>query len=113
MRGRTDGSDATIQGARYRSKDVEVIAIRWTGENAEELEEFTLVRRTFEHDAEAEVSCFQYEPLTQAGCIWNESSLTWNQVDVGDYIIRGTEGAYYSCDPSAFHEVYEPAQGGC
>ena len=96
---------------RYRSKIAKIHAIQWTGDNSEEVEKFTSVRQTFEHSSEDQVPCFQHDPSTGAGFVWNGSNHTWHRVNVGDFIIRGTRGQYYPCDPSAFHEAYTPVRG--
>ena len=32
--------------------------------------------------------------------------------DLGDYIIRGVKGEFYSCKPDIFAATYDPAPGG-
>jgi hypothetical protein len=33
---------------------------------------------------------------------------TWVGVKAGDYVIRGSKGEFYPCDPGVFHAKYEP-----
>jgi hypothetical protein len=106
----SDSPDAPADGRRYRSRAAEIEAVQWTRDNTDQVEKFTLVRRTFEHGSDGEVSCFQRESFADVGSIWNETNNSWQQVKVGDFVIRGGSGKYYSCDPAAFHEVYEPTR---
>lgn len=75
---------------KYKTKPCEIEAIQWTGDNIDEVLEFTegnaylsqaiLKIRTLEGDMEAKVT---------------------------DYIIRGLRGEYYPCKEDVFHKKYE------
>ena len=75
---------------KYRKKPVIIEAIRWTGKNLSEIDNFmggtvenkgtTLVIHTLEGDMTA---------------------------SVGDYIIKGVHGEFYPCKPDIFEQTYE------
>ena len=80
---------------KYRKKPIVVEAIQWTGDNFEEIYEFTkgnccvhvdtgkLIIRTLEGDMEAER---------------------------GAFIIKGKIGEFYPCKKEIFLETYEPVK---
>ena len=91
---------------KYRKKPVVVEAIRWTGDNLEEIKAF--VGRRLEYwynDAAWEV---------QKGPVTIEMKIKTlegdNYVSIGDYIIRGVAGEYYPCKPDIFEKTYEPVE---
>ena len=76
---------------RYRKKPVEIEAVRWTGENLEEIKDFAkgaLVRR-----GPAGIAIDTLEGRMRA--------------DKGDYIIKGIAGEFYPCKPDIFKATYE------
>lgn len=74
---------------KYIKKPVEVEAVQWNGENAEEVLEFT--NRT------AEFKNGEMKILTLEGTM---------TVSVGDYIIKGVKGEVYPCKPDIFEATY-------
>lgn len=75
---------------QYRKKPVKIEAVKWTGDNYSEIEEFTndtsyLLRR-----------CLFIKTL--------EGELIAN---TGDYIIKGVKGEFYPCKPDIFEKTYE------
>lgn len=88
---------------RYRKKPVVIDAVRWTGDNYDELfvwtgERFLLVPapdRTEDPDITAEV----FDVLHS----------TWVGVKTGQWVIRGVKGEFYPCDPDVFRATYEDA----
>ena len=87
---------------KYRKKPVVIEAVRWTGENREEIngfcnpaKDFHIVRNT----------------------IWSKDkktllikTLEGNMLaSVGDYIIKGVNGEFYPCKPDIFEKTYEVA----
>lgn len=74
---------------KYIKKPVEVEAVQWNGENAEEVLEFT--NRTAEFkNGEMKIPTL-------------EGTMTTN---VGDYIIKGVKGEVYPCKPDIFEATY-------
>lgn len=77
---------------KFRKKPVVVEAVRWTGDNYEEINAFCE-----ENDLWAE----------------NRKALFINGLEgimyaeIGDYIIKGVNGEYYPCKPDIFEKTYE------
>ena len=79
---------------RYRKKPVEIEAVRWTGENLEEIKGFakgSLVRR-----GPVGITIDTLEGRMRA--------------DKGDYIIKGIAGEFYPCKPDIFKATYEEVE---
>jgi hypothetical protein len=89
---------------KYKSKPFEVEAVLFNGENYKELNEFIGGREHFyrlqEHDHvdDERIIAEVYDYLHD----------TWVGVKAGDYVIRGSKGEFYPCDPGVFHAKYEP-----
>jgi hypothetical protein len=73
---------------KYQKKPVVIEAVKWTGDNANELASFMGV-------AAFEGGKVQITTL--------EGVLT---ASVGDYIIRGVKGEFYPCKPDIFAATY-------
>lgn len=90
--------------SRFRKKPVEVEAIQWTGDNADELETFTgglfnmLDREDREHCDDPEMTAQVFDDLHS----------TWVGVYTGQWIIRGVKGEFYPCDAAVLAETYDP-----
>lgn len=86
---------------RYRKRPVEVEAVRWTGDNADELDAFAgdrfdpagMLTMTFGGDIDAAV----YDVLHS----------TWVRVSRGQWVIRGVQGEFYPCADDVFRATYE------
>jgi hypothetical protein len=78
---------------RYRKKPVVIDAIRWTGENRDEVESWS----------GGQVRCEGARAVVDT----LEGEL---RGDVGDWIIRGVQGEYYPCKNEIFVATYEPAE---
>ncbi len=74
---------------KYRKKPVVIEAIEWTGENREEISNF-IDSGIFEE--------YSLLILTLEGTM---------VVSIGDFIIRGISGEFYSCKPDIFWKTYE------
>lgn len=81
--------------AKYVKKPVVIEAIRWTGNNIEELEEFAL--------NENDIDLFSFGATLEIKTL--EGVMT---VSDGDYIIKGVNGEFYPCKPDIFKKTYEP-----
>lgn len=81
---------------QYRKRPVTVRAVKWTGDNFDEIREFvkgqplTLYKNDF--------GFIRLLIETLEGDMY---------VEVGDYIIQGVHGEYYPCKPDIFSETYE------
>ena len=84
---------------RYRKKPIEIEAIQWTGDNADELKAFTdgkFVKNPL---------VLSHSDLPPAYMIETpEGALS---AIVGDYIIRGVAGEFYPCKPDIFAATYD------
>lgn len=86
---------------RYRKKPVVINAIRWTGENTDEIIRFCNNGK----DAKLVNNDYIKDGLlifTLEGDLF---------ASVGDYIIRGVDGEFYPCKPLIFHQTYEKVDG--
>ena len=72
--------------ALYRHKPVVVEAIQWTGDNA---------------------NAIIFDFMGSSG-FPGQHRLDTEGLDVGDYIIKGVSGEFYSCKPHVFGLIYEP-----
>ena len=80
---------------KYRKKPVVIEAIKWTGENLDELRAF--VPEEFRNNK-------IHQPL---GLITLEGVLT---ISEGDYVIRGVKGEFYPCKPDIFEMTHEKVE---
>ena len=77
---------------KYRKKPVVIEAIKWDGENINELMNF-MHWKNATHDA--------YDGLVIYTLEGNHNAL------VGDMIIKGVQGEFYPCKPDIFELTYE------
>jgi hypothetical protein len=90
---------------RYRKRPVVIDAVLWTGDNFEEMQEFTgaeIFRAGIglPHDDNEE---------GWPGEVYDVLHSTWIKVGVGNYVIKGTLGECYPCDFDVFASIYEEA----
>jgi hypothetical protein len=90
---------------RFRKRPVEVDAIQWTCDNTAEVKAFVGQRANGEDGflLPDEITGTWHRPH-----VWNESQTSWNTVNPGDWIIRGTGGEFYPCEREIFAATYEP-----
>jgi len=86
--------------AKYRKKPRVIDAVKWDGENIDEVIDFC--------DGSA-----IYEGMSSGGgsivitTLESDSSLkTRHAASVGDYIIKGVQGEFYPCKPDIFKDTY-------
>ena len=75
---------------KYKKKPVEIEAVKWTGENAEEVQSFI---GDMGHVKGAYVDIATLEGLMVAS--------------EGDMIIKGVKGEFYPCKPDIFEMTYD------
>lgn len=78
---------------KYRKKPVTIDAIQWTGVNQTEIALFTNGKSMYKDG----MLCINTLEGTMAAT-------------VGDYIIRGVDGEYYTCKESIFAKTYEKVE---
>lgn len=89
---------------RFRKLPIVITAVRWTGDNADEVRAFASHKfdvvypedRTDDPDITAE--------------ILDDLHSTWVGVKDGQWIIRGVKGEFYPCDDEVLRATYEPAE---
>ena len=84
---------------KYRKKPIVIEAIQWTGDNFDELKEFTetdnqqtvcrIVKSTFDRDLFVDTL---------------EGSL---MASLNDWVIKGIKGEFYPCKPDIFEATYD------
>ena len=80
---------------RYRKKPIIIDAIKWTRENAEEVETF------FEQASDFGLKDGIWSIITLEGTM---------SAFPGDWIIKGVKGEFYPCKPDIFEATYEPVE---
>lgn len=75
---------------KYRKRLVDVEAVRWDGENKEEILEFIGDAQETNFDPELSIKTLE----------------GWHCASVGDYIIKGVNGEFYPCKPDIFDKTY-------
>lgn len=90
--------------AKYRTKPCEIKAVKWTGKNISEIDDFTNYSALW-----ADNLVKYYPPSEQyKSTILEIPTLEGNmRADIGDYIIKGLRGEFYPCKPDVFHKKYE------
>lgn len=78
--------------SRYRKKPLEIEAIKWSGENIEEVLDF-MKWRNAGHDKRVGLEIHTLEGTIKAS--------------IGDFIIKGIHGEYYPCKPDIFSKTYD------
>lgn len=88
---------------KYRTKPVEIEAIRWTGLNLEEIKTFVGDSLIYDIiDTAWEVG--KGRPFVLIKIKTLEGDM---HVSEGDYIIKGLKGEFYPCKPDIFEKKYE------
>lgn len=79
---------------KYRKKPVVIEAIKWTGDNTKEIDDFT---------------GSQFIEVTRGGITMLEIYTLEGvmKASIDDYIIKGVHGEFYPCKPAIFEETYE------
>ena len=102
-----------MTAARYRKKPVVIEAIQWTGDNADELREFTrekflrdIVFDDFMVDLPGEDA-----PAREYAGAWHIETLAGKmKVRKGDYIVKGVAGEVYPVAPDIFERTYDAVE---
>ena len=85
---------------RYQKKPVVIMAVQWTGDNAEEVMNFCNppdIKRTDEYNAVLSIDEKTVKIFTLEGTM---------EASIGDFIIRGVHNEFYPCKPDIFEETY-------
>ena len=87
---------------KFRTRIVEIEAARWTGDNLEEMQEWT--ESSFRLSAK---TLKTHEGLLLTAEVFDKLHNAWIGVAHGQWIVRGVKGEYYPCDDETFHWKYE------
>jgi 8-oxo-dGTP diphosphatase len=90
---------------KYRKRPVVIDAIRWTGQNADEVKAFVGQRPGSGGDG-FQLPGGATKEWDQAH-VWAEAEGCWMRCPVGHWVIRGVAGEFYPHDPSTFNITYE------
>jgi len=89
---------------KFRKKPVEVEAIKWTGENLDEVLDFCEGSATYEAMSSGG-GAIVIETLES-----NKELKTRHSASIGDWIIKGVKGEFYPCKPDIFEQTYENSE---
>lgn len=96
---------------RFRTRVVEIEAVRWTGDNLDEIQEFTGTRTVDGYTSNIFELMGTYLPAYLndgfTGEVFDKLHNTWIAVADGQWIVRGVKGEFYPCDDETFHWKYE------
>lgn len=99
--------DYSTKPFKFKKDSVEVEAIRWTGDNFEEVKTF------FGKDAKDYSQLVEVIPNRKVKGNFRLETPEGDYTALpGDFIIRGSKGKYYTCKPDIFMETYKEAIGG-
>jgi hypothetical protein len=90
---------------RYRKLPVEIDAVQWTGDNFEEIRDFAAGE-----ECPAQLVERGWVVALDGGDLYLSTLEGVMTPAVGDWIIRGVAGEYYSCKPDIFARTYESAE---
>ena len=91
---------------KYRKKTVEIEAVRWTGENLEEVKAFVGESLIYDIiDTAWEVGKGKPRVFMKVKTL--EGDMIASE---GDYIIKGISGEFYPCKPDIFKATYEEVE---
>ena len=96
-----------MQVKRYRKKPVVVKAVEWTGDNLEEVIEFSDGRDPKTGADHVGMPWEEYQHLVQKDGLKIYTLEGTMLADVGDFIIRGVQREFYPCKPDIFKASYE------
>lgn len=110
---------------RYVSRPIEVEAMQWTGDNTREVKEWLqqiITHIGYTGPKVDGIALFltrkstpkwiwnQHAPMQNEAIdalIWDTTHEAYDPVKVGHFIIMGTQGEFYPCDPDVFERKYE------
>ncbi len=88
----------------YIKKPVTIEAIKWTGENLEEIIDFTGI-----NDSAKKWSWAEYNEVVKKEGLKIFTLEGSHMATIGDMIIKGVAGEFYPCKPDIFDKTYDEA----
>lgn len=92
---------------RFRSKVVEIDAVRFNGVTAENKADFELEDAKAPHWLLHGMGSGALKADRRGPCLWVKTLEGTMCCSPGDWVICGTEGELYPCKPSVFERKYE------
>lgn len=90
---------------KIRKKPVTVEAVQWTGDNEDELREFT--RNGFDPFRMESRWEYQVEDETMTAVVFDYLHSRWVPLQTGDWVIQGVKGEFYPCSARVIDETYD------
>jgi hypothetical protein len=84
--------------AKYRRKPLELDAIQWTGDNDDEITEFTKKGMWYSN---------MFDDILIKMKISYRNPQGLMTVPKGDWIIKGVDGEFYPCEQETFDKLYD------
>jgi len=81
-------------------RPIKVTAVKWTGVNLEEVEDFA---------QDDSGKCFDVEYAGFGAEVWDSVQEVWIAAHVGDWIVKGIKGEFYPVNDAVFQETYDLA----
>ena len=104
---------------KYKKKPIPIEALQWTGNNTEEVREFTGESLSKNVDDYVDLIKLKFDMEKYQGISPDEmneyfviKTLEGNHLTaIGDYIIKGVRGEFYPCKEDIFLETYDEVSG--
>lgn len=90
----------------YRKRPVAVQAVQWRGDNAQEVQD--LAGDLFQ----PLLGTMSVNGTEFTARVYDVLHAEWIKVSTGQWIVRGTRGEFYPCDPRVFAGTYERVAEG-
>jgi len=95
---------------KYTKKPVVIDAVQWTGNNHREIFDF-LTENSFDKESmKVNGDHFHIDNTTVEGGLIIKTLKAKHLAAIGDYIIRGAQGEYYTCKEDIFLQTYEKVE---
>jgi hypothetical protein len=93
--------------AKYRKKPVVIDAVRWMGNNFQEVSDFTRASTGTDATQPSRDGDIAIVTLEDGSNSW----IAKHVASMGDWIIRGVANEVYACKPDIFDKTYEAVEG--
>ena len=85
----------TKEPTLFRKKPVDILAMKWTGNNFDAIKDFA-GKNVFLEDGELVIRTLEDGKTGKAKHV----------ASIGDFIIQGVQGEFYFCKPDIFNQTY-------
>lgn len=102
----TDRHRGTVEGTttrRFRKRAIEVEALKWTGDNLDEMTKFAGDDFSYALDPKLGDDCAQ---------VFDKLHSSWITVYPGQWVVKGIKGEFYPIADDVLAETYEPVEVG-